>query len=87
MATRNALRSVSRRLSSSGKILNEEEKAAENVFIKVNCQLLIRVPFTMLMMMMITFFVVSVVNSLDDIWFCLQENSLSVKLRKLNLLV
>ncbi|VVB07736.1 unnamed protein product [Arabis nemorensis] len=34
MATRNALRSVSRRLSSSGKVLNEEEKAAENVFIK-----------------------------------------------------
>ncbi|XP_057948573.1 uncharacterized protein At2g27730, mitochondrial [Malania oleifera] len=34
MATRTAMRYVSRRLSSSGKILNEEEKAAENVYIK-----------------------------------------------------
>uniref|UniRef100_A0A1J3EF71 Uncharacterized protein, mitochondrial n=1 Tax=Noccaea caerulescens TaxID=107243 RepID=A0A1J3EF71_NOCCA len=34
MATRNALRVVSRRFSGSGKVLNEEEKAAENVFIK-----------------------------------------------------
>ncbi|CAH8263924.1 unnamed protein product [Arabidopsis lyrata] len=33
MATRNALRIVSRRFS-SGKIFSEEEKAAENVFIK-----------------------------------------------------
>ncbi|EOA28169.1 hypothetical protein CARUB_v10024360mg [Capsella rubella] len=33
MATRNALRIVSRRFS-SGKVLSEEEKAAENVFIK-----------------------------------------------------
>ncbi|OAY51397.1 uncharacterized protein At2g27730, mitochondrial [Manihot esculenta] len=34
MATRMAVRYVSRRFSSSGKILSEEEKAAENVFIK-----------------------------------------------------
>ncbi|XP_030520928.1 uncharacterized protein At2g27730, mitochondrial [Rhodamnia argentea] len=34
MATRIAARYVSRRLSSSGKILSEEEKAAENVYIK-----------------------------------------------------
>ncbi|KAI3518821.1 hypothetical protein L1887_07639 [Cichorium endivia] len=34
MATRQAFRYVSRRLSSSGKILSEEEKAAENVYIK-----------------------------------------------------
>ncbi|XP_010473165.1 PREDICTED: uncharacterized protein At2g27730, mitochondrial [Camelina sativa] len=33
MAARNALRIVSRRFS-SGKVLSEEEKAAENVFIK-----------------------------------------------------
>lgn len=36
MAMRIAARYVSRRLSSSGKILSEEEKAAENVYIKVN---------------------------------------------------
>lgn len=35
MAARNAFRYVSRRLSSSGKVLSEEEKAAENVYIKV----------------------------------------------------
>lgn len=37
MATRIAARFVSRRLysSGSGKILSEEEKAAENVYIKV----------------------------------------------------
>ncbi|KAJ8551998.1 hypothetical protein K7X08_028441 [Anisodus acutangulus] len=34
MAARNAFRYVSRRLSSSGKVLSEEEKAAENVYIK-----------------------------------------------------
>uniref|UniRef100_A0A7N0UXV0 F1F0-ATPase inhibitor protein n=2 Tax=Kalanchoe fedtschenkoi TaxID=63787 RepID=A0A7N0UXV0_KALFE len=34
MATRIAARYISRRLSSSGKILSEEEKAAENVYIK-----------------------------------------------------
>ncbi|KAI3461287.1 hypothetical protein Pfo_017950 [Paulownia fortunei] len=34
MATRIAARYVSRRLSSSGKVLSEEEKAAENVYIK-----------------------------------------------------
>ncbi|KAK6141708.1 hypothetical protein DH2020_024542 [Rehmannia glutinosa] len=34
MATRIAARYVSRRLSSSGKVLGEEEKAAENVYIK-----------------------------------------------------
>ncbi|KAI3794759.1 hypothetical protein L1987_37396 [Smallanthus sonchifolius] len=34
MATRHAFRYVSRRFSSSGKILSEEEKAAENVYIK-----------------------------------------------------
>ncbi|KAL3628003.1 hypothetical protein CASFOL_028105 [Castilleja foliolosa] len=34
MASRIAARYVSRRLSSSGKVLNEEEKAAENVYIK-----------------------------------------------------
>lgn len=36
MATRIAARYISRRLSSSGKVLSEEEKAAENVYIKVN---------------------------------------------------
>ncbi|KAB1223129.1 hypothetical protein CJ030_MR2G024857 [Morella rubra] len=34
MATRMAARFVSRRFSSGGKILGEEEKAAENVYIK-----------------------------------------------------
>ncbi|CAA2960820.1 Hypothetical predicted protein [Olea europaea subsp. europaea] len=34
MATRTAMRYVSRRLSSSGRVLSEEEKAAENVYIK-----------------------------------------------------
>ncbi|KAL1203525.1 hypothetical protein V5N11_026665 [Cardamine amara subsp. amara] len=34
MATRNALKIVSRRFSGSGKVLSEEERAAENVFIK-----------------------------------------------------
>ncbi|KAH9620042.1 hypothetical protein KSS87_002017 [Heliosperma pusillum] len=34
MAGRAALRSIARRFSSSGKILSEEEKAAENVYIK-----------------------------------------------------
>ncbi|XP_010521670.1 PREDICTED: uncharacterized protein At2g27730, mitochondrial [Tarenaya hassleriana] len=34
MATRSALRFVSRRFSSGGKVLGEEEKAAENVYIK-----------------------------------------------------
>ncbi|KAJ9541242.1 hypothetical protein OSB04_027748 [Centaurea solstitialis] len=34
MATRQAVRYVSRRFSSSGKILSEEEKAAENIYIK-----------------------------------------------------
>lgn len=34
MASRMAARFVSRRFSSSGKILSEEEKAAENVYIK-----------------------------------------------------
>ncbi|CAM8879268.1 unnamed protein product [Rhodiola kirilowii] len=34
MATRIAARYISRRLSSGGKILSEEEKAAENVYIK-----------------------------------------------------
>ncbi|KAL8140921.1 hypothetical protein V2J09_006942 [Rumex salicifolius] len=34
MATRIAARYVSRRLSSGGKVLGEEEKAAENVYIK-----------------------------------------------------
>ncbi|KAK4440604.1 putative protein, mitochondrial [Sesamum alatum] len=34
MATRIAARYISRRLSSSGKVLSEEEKAAENVYIK-----------------------------------------------------
>ncbi|KAJ9699525.1 hypothetical protein PVL29_008221 [Vitis rotundifolia] len=34
MATRIAARYVSRRLSSSGKVLGEEEKAAENIYIK-----------------------------------------------------
>ncbi|GFZ07288.1 copper ion binding protein [Actinidia rufa] len=34
MATRIAARYVSRRLSSSGRVLSEEEKAAENVYIK-----------------------------------------------------
>lgn len=35
MATRIAARYVSRRMSSSGKVLSEEEKAAENVYIRV----------------------------------------------------
>lgn len=35
MAMRIAARYVSRRLSSSGKIFSEEEKAAENIYIKV----------------------------------------------------
>ena len=35
MTLRIAARYVSRRLSSSGKVLSEEEKAAENIFIKV----------------------------------------------------
>ena len=35
MATRIATRFVSRRFSSSGKVLSEEEKAAENIYIKV----------------------------------------------------
>ncbi|XP_027083491.1 uncharacterized protein At2g27730, mitochondrial [Coffea eugenioides] len=34
MASRMAMRYVSRRFSSSGKVLSEEEKAAENVYIK-----------------------------------------------------
>ncbi|KAJ0020972.1 hypothetical protein Pint_31877 [Pistacia integerrima] len=34
MATRNFARYVSRRFSSGGKVLSEEEKAAENVYIK-----------------------------------------------------
>ncbi|XAR59658.1 hypothetical protein NMG60_11015574 [Bertholletia excelsa] len=34
MASRIAARYLSRRLSSSGKVLSEEEKAAENVYIK-----------------------------------------------------
>ncbi|EEF38546.1 uncharacterized protein At2g27730, mitochondrial [Ricinus communis] len=34
MATRMAVRFVSRRFSSGGKILSEEEKAAENIYIK-----------------------------------------------------
>ncbi|KAJ0714793.1 hypothetical protein HanPI659440_Chr13g0493411 [Helianthus annuus] len=34
MATRQFVRSVSRRFSSGGKVLGEEEKAAENVYIK-----------------------------------------------------
>ncbi|KAG6436100.1 hypothetical protein SASPL_100982 [Salvia splendens] len=34
MATRMAARYISRRLSSGGKVLSEEEKAAENVYIK-----------------------------------------------------
>ena len=34
MATRTTVRYVSRRFSSGGKILSEEEKAAENVYIK-----------------------------------------------------
>ncbi|CAK9171326.1 unnamed protein product [Ilex paraguariensis] len=34
MAARNAVRYVSRRFSSGGKVLGEEEKAAENVYIK-----------------------------------------------------
>lgn len=36
MATRMAARFVSRRFSSGGKVLSEEEKAAENVYIKVS---------------------------------------------------
>lgn len=35
MAARIAARYVARRLSSGGKVLSEEEKAAENVYIKV----------------------------------------------------
>ena len=35
MASRMAARFVPRRFSSSGKVLSEEEKAAENVYIKV----------------------------------------------------
>ena len=35
MASRTAVRNFSRRFSSSGKVLSEEEKAAENVYIKV----------------------------------------------------
>ncbi|KAI3791520.1 hypothetical protein L2E82_05306 [Cichorium intybus] len=34
MATRQVVRFVSRRFSTSGKVLGEEEKAAENVYIK-----------------------------------------------------
>ncbi|KAL3530384.1 hypothetical protein ACH5RR_009706 [Cinchona calisaya] len=34
MATRMAMRYVTRRFSSSGRVLGEEEKAAENVYIK-----------------------------------------------------
>ncbi|XP_010271640.1 PREDICTED: uncharacterized protein At2g27730, mitochondrial-like [Nelumbo nucifera] len=34
MATRAAARYISRRLSSNGRVLSEEEKAAENVYIK-----------------------------------------------------
>ncbi|XP_065865368.1 uncharacterized protein At2g27730, mitochondrial [Euphorbia lathyris] len=34
MATRMAVRYVSRRFSSGGKVLGEEEKAAENIYIK-----------------------------------------------------
>nr|DAD48521.1 TPA_asm: hypothetical protein HUJ06_018458 [Nelumbo nucifera] len=34
MATRAAARYISRRFSSGGRILSEEEKAAENVYIK-----------------------------------------------------
>ncbi|GAB2274599.1 hypothetical protein Dimus_009367 [Dionaea muscipula] len=34
MATRTAARYISRRLSTGGKVLSEEEKAAENVYIK-----------------------------------------------------
>ncbi|XP_076918060.1 uncharacterized protein At2g27730, mitochondrial-like [Bidens hawaiensis] len=34
MATRQFVRNVSRRFSSGGKVLSEEEKAAENVYIK-----------------------------------------------------
>lgn len=37
MATRLAARYVPRRLMSKGKVLGEEEKAAENVYIKVCC--------------------------------------------------
>jgi hypothetical protein len=40
MASRLAARFVSRRMSSSGKILSEEEKAAENVYIKVTSNFL-----------------------------------------------
>ena len=39
MATRIAARYVSRRLSSSGKVLGEEEKAAENIYIKVTAKI------------------------------------------------
>lgn len=35
MATRQFARYVSRRFSTGGKVLGEEEKAAENVYIKV----------------------------------------------------
>ncbi|KAL1558236.1 hypothetical protein AAHA92_08727 [Salvia divinorum] len=38
MAIRMAARYVSRRLSSNGKVLSEEEKAAENIYIKLSCQ-------------------------------------------------
>ncbi|XP_071701211.1 uncharacterized protein At2g27730, mitochondrial [Rutidosis leptorrhynchoides] len=34
MATKQAVRFVSRRFSTSGKVLGEEEKAAENIYIK-----------------------------------------------------
>lgn len=43
MATRSAIRFVSRRFS-NGKVLSEEEKAAENVFIKVNMLSLFTLP-------------------------------------------
>ena len=36
MATKVAVRYVARRFSSGGKILGEEEKAAENIYIKVS---------------------------------------------------
>lgn len=41
--TRSAIRFVSRRFS-NGKVLSEEEKAAENVFIKVNMLSLFTLP-------------------------------------------
>lgn len=40
MAGRSAARCILRRFSSGGKVLSEEEKAAENVYIKVNAILL-----------------------------------------------